>query len=94
MEDPKRLSGCAIMMHGVIEKADNVLCIPIDVDWNDAGSRVSLEGVRDCGNGWKCKEGRGCLGPAKNSMVSSRHKLTTLIGAEDLIVVDSPETLT
>jgi mannose-1-phosphate guanylyltransferase len=79
--------------HGILEKADNVLTIPIDVDWDDVGSWASLENVWDrdqCGNATKgtvlILDGRGCI-------VSSPDKVTTMLGVEDLIVVDTPDAL-
>ncbi len=79
--------------YGVMEKADNVLCIPVDVGWNDVGSGVSLEDVwgRDGrGNSFK---GEVVNLDTRNCIVSSPHKLTALIGVEDLIVVDTADVL-
>lgn len=79
--------------YGIMEKADNVLTMPIDVQWNDVGSWASLEDVwqsDDCGNATKGQviflDGKGCI-------ISSPDKLTAVIGAEDLIVVDTPDAL-
>lgn len=79
--------------YGIMEKADNVLTVPVDVQWNDVGSWSSLEDVweRDhCCNATKGQvmfiDGRGCI-------VSSPRKLTALIGVEDLIVVDTHDAL-
>lgn len=79
--------------HAVMEKADNVLCLPIDVDWNDFGSWASLEGVWDCDDGGNAIRGEVVSLRSRNCIVSSPHKLATLIGAEDLIVVDTPDAL-
>jgi mannose-1-phosphate guanylyltransferase len=79
--------------HGVMEKADNVLCLPIDVDWNDVGSWASLESVWDCDGGGNAFRGQVVSLQSRDCIVSSPHKLATLIGAENLIVVDTPDAL-
>jgi mannose-1-phosphate guanylyltransferase len=79
--------------NGILEKAKNVLTIPIDVDWDDVGSWASLGNVWDqdeFGNVTKgpvaILDGRGCI-------VSSPDKVATMIGVEDMIVVDTPDAL-
>jgi mannose-1-phosphate guanylyltransferase len=79
--------------YGIMEKANNVLTIPVNVEWNDVGSWASLEDVweRDrCGNATK---GKVMFVDAAGCVVSSPRKLTALIGVEDLIVVDTPDAL-
>jgi mannose-1-phosphate guanylyltransferase len=79
--------------YGIMEKAHNVLTIPINVDWNDVGSWASLEDVwnRDhCGNATK---GNVMFVDSASCVVSSPGKLTALIGVENLIVVDTPDAL-
>ena len=79
--------------HGVMEKADNVVCLPIDVDWNDVGCWASLESVWDCDGGGNAVRGQVVSLQSRDCIVSSPHKLATLIGAENLIVVDTPDAL-
>jgi len=79
--------------YGIMEKASDVLVIPIDVGWNDVGSWASLHEI------WaNDHEGNIILGElialaASGCVVSSPHKLTALIGVEDLVVVDTPDAL-
>jgi mannose-1-phosphate guanylyltransferase len=79
--------------YGIMEKASDVLVIPIDLGWNDVGSWASLHEV------WANDEdGNIILGElialaASGCVVSSPHKLTALIGVEDLVVVDTPDAL-
>jgi mannose-1-phosphate guanylyltransferase len=79
--------------HGIMEKADNVLCLPIDVDWNDVGSWASLDVVWDRDSGGNAIQGEAVALESRNCIVSSPHKLATLIGVEDLIVVDTSDAL-
>jgi mannose-1-phosphate guanylyltransferase len=79
--------------HGVMEKAENVVCLPIDVDWNDVGCWASLESVWDCDGGGNAVRGQVVSLQSRDCIVSSPHKLATLIGAENLIVVDTSDAL-
>jgi mannose-1-phosphate guanylyltransferase len=78
---------------GVMEKAENVLCLPIDVEWNDVGSWASLEDVWDREGGGNATKGEVVSLDSSDCIVCSPHKLTTLIGVEHLIIVDTPDAL-
>ncbi len=79
--------------HGIMEKADNVVCLPIDVNWNDVGSWASLEDVWDCDNCGNAIRGEVVSIESRGCIVSSPHKVTALIGAGNLIVVDTQDAL-
>lgn len=79
--------------HAIMEKAANVLVLPIDVEWNDVGSWASLHDVW-VKDGNKNAVSGAFLGlDATGCVVCSPHKLTTLIGVDDLIVVDTPDAI-
>ncbi len=79
--------------HGIMEKADNVLCIPVDIGWNDVGSWASLAGVRPRDRHGNVTVGWVVALDSRNCIVWSPDKLTALIGLEDLIVVETPDAL-
>lgn len=79
--------------YAIMEKASNVLCLPIDVDWNDVGSWVSLEEVWESDKAGNAGLGDVVVLDSANCIVSSTRKLTALVGVEDLIVVDTPDAL-
>jgi mannose-1-phosphate guanylyltransferase len=79
--------------YGIMEKAQKVLMIPMDVQWNDVGTWSSLHGVwPDDEKGNALNGSALCLG-SERCVVSSPHKLTILMGVKDLIVVDTPDAL-
>ncbi|HMK36509.1 MAG TPA: mannose-1-phosphate guanylyltransferase [Desulfomonilaceae bacterium] len=85
--------GAVSIDHGIMEKADNVLTLPVNVEWNDVGCWASLEDVwkqDECGNATK---GRVMFVDGKRCVVSSPGKLTAVVGVEDLIIVDTPDAL-
>ncbi len=79
--------------YGIMERADNVLSIPIDVDWNDVGSWGSLEDVWGKDESGNASKGTVIFHESVGCIVSSPGKVATIIGAEDLIVVDTPDAL-
>jgi mannose-1-phosphate guanylyltransferase len=79
--------------YGIMEKAGNVLTMPVDVQWSDVGSWASLEDVWEKDQCCNATKGRVMFIEGKSCIVSSPHKITALIGVEDLIVVDTPDAL-
>ena len=79
--------------YGVMEKASNVVCMPIDVEWNDVGTWTALEEVWSSDQGGNCTKGEVVLLGCKDCIVSSPHRLVTLIGLEELVIVDTPDAL-
>jgi mannose-1-phosphate guanylyltransferase len=79
--------------YGILEKADNVLVMPADVQWNDVGSWNALKKVWENDPDGNAFRGKLLSVQSRDCIVSSKHKLTTLIGVEDLIIVDTPDAL-
>ncbi len=63
------------------------------VNWNDVGSWASLEEVWPSDDHGNATRGLVVALDAKRCVVSSPGKLTTLIGVEDIIVVDTGDAL-
>jgi len=79
--------------YGIMENADNVLTLPIDVGWSDVGSWASLDEVWDRDSDGNAAKGRCVIVDSRGCVVSSPAKLTALIGLEDLVIVDTPDAL-
>ena len=75
--------------YGILEKARNVLVIEGQFGWSDVGSwdEVYLLSRKDAQN--NVIEGNAIAIDTNNCYVRSHEKLLTLIGVDDLIVVDS-----
>ena len=81
--------------YGVMEKADNVLLIEGDFGWSDVGSWDALweiSGKDEKGNAANCRDLFVGV-DARNSLIHSPRKLVALLGVEDLIVVDTEDSL-
>jgi mannose-1-phosphate guanylyltransferase len=81
--------------YGVMEKADNVLLVRGDFGWSDVGSWDALWEVSNKDSSGNAVHGqRQFIGiEAKNSLVHSPRKLVALVGVEDLIVVETEDSL-
>lgn len=79
----------------VMEGAQDLVVIPIDIGWSDVGSWSSLFEVLPHDENGNCIRGdRGeiILMESHNTLIVS-NKLTVAYGVEDLIIVDTPDAL-
>ncbi|HLV35099.1 MAG TPA: mannose-1-phosphate guanylyltransferase [Spirillospora sp.] len=79
----------------VMEHAEDIVVIPVDIGWNDVGSWDALFDVLKLdknGNHFKGKSPVNVIIDTKNTLVYS-DKLTVTIGIEDIIIVDTPDAL-
>lgn len=79
--------------YGVMEGAQNVAVIPVEMGWTDVGSWGSLEGLLpqdDQGNSFV---GEHIGIESRNLIVIGGTRLIATIGVEDLIVVDTDDAL-
>lgn len=79
--------------YGIMEKADNVVVIPADIDWDDVGSWAAMQSILA-----KDTSGNTCLGKhmgidTENCVIYSPQKLVATIGIKDLIIVESDHAL-
>ena len=79
--------------YGVMEKADGALLVKGTFGWSDIGSWDALYDVLS-----KDEKGNSLRGPvitidSSNSLIYSPHKLVTLVGVENLIVVETEDSL-
>ena len=81
--------------YAVMEHAEKMAVIPIEIGWNDVGSWASLYEVLKLdkhGNGFKGHHPDPVILDSKNTLVYS-DKLTVAIGIEDIIIVETPDAL-
>jgi mannose-1-phosphate guanylyltransferase len=79
----------------IMEHAENVAVIPVEIGWNDIGSWASLYEVLKLdkhGNHFKGKATANVSLDTHNTLVYS-DKLTVTIGVDDLIVIETPDAL-
>lgn len=85
------LSGGISIDHGVLEKAQNVVVIPLGIQWKDMGSILALEQIHE-----KDKHGNVVVGnsidiDSKNSLIYGNDHLIATIGLDGIAVVDTAD---
>ncbi len=74
--------------YGILEKAENVYTIKADFGWSDLGSWQSLFNILDKNSKGSVHDGEVVSVDSQNNFVISPNRLTTLIGVENLTVVN------
>jgi mannose-1-phosphate guanylyltransferase/mannose-6-phosphate isomerase len=74
-----------------MEKTQKAMVVPLDAGWNDVGAWSSVWQVQEQDHAGNATRGDVILENAKNSYVHADHRLVTLLGVEDLIVVETSD---
>jgi len=76
--------------HGVMEHADNVVCLRGDFGWDDVGSWSSVANYRDADDDGNITSGTVVLSDAKNNIVfGDGDRMIAAVGVHDLVIVQS-----
>ncbi|NLF11256.1 MAG: NTP transferase domain-containing protein [Anaerolineaceae bacterium] len=82
--------------YGVMEKAERVVTVPVDVGWNDVGNWAALSALLEAGEDGNVVRGPGrVLAPGSKGcyLYASKGRLVAAVGLEDFVVVDTPDAL-
>ncbi|MEW5784927.1 MAG: mannose-1-phosphate guanylyltransferase/mannose-6-phosphate isomerase [Bacillota bacterium] len=79
--------------YGILEKAAQVTVIPTGLTWSDVGSWEAYHRVSDKDETGNCLQGEVLARDTRNSLVIARSRLTGVIGAENLVVIDTDDAL-
>ena len=74
-----------------MEKTDCGAVVPLDAGWSDVGSWSALWSVQNKDTNGNATQGDVWLHNTRNALVRAETRLVTVIGGEDLIVVESPD---
>lgn len=77
--------------YAVMEKTDAAVVIPLDADWNDVGSWSALWDVTTKDEKGNAVKGDVFTHDTQNCFIHSTNKLVTVIGATDLIIVETDD---
>lgn len=77
--------------HGVMERADNVVVLPVDFAWNDVGSWESIRDVHAADAKGNVLIGDHVMIESSNNIVFSPKRMVGVIGMSDVVVVDSED---
>ena len=79
--------------YAVMEKTDKAVVIPLDAGWNDIGSWSALWDVTPKDASGNAISGDVLTIDTQNSFIYSDDKLVTVIGVQDLVVVNTKDAL-
>ena len=79
--------------YGVMEKAELVYVMKADLGWSDVGSWDEVATLAEKDSEGNKFEGHVINVNSKNSFVKSKEKLIALVGVEDLIVVETEDSI-
>ena len=77
--------------YAVMEKTDKAVVIPLDAGWNDVGSWSALWDVTDKDVFGNAISGDVLTVDTHNSFIHAQSKLVAIIGAHDLVVVETDD---
>jgi len=77
--------------HGLMEKADNVALVPVDMGWSDVGTWSALHELCPADARGNVILGRALDLDSRDSLVFSQDRLVATIGLQDMIVVDTAD---
>lgn len=82
--------------YAIMEKADNMVVIPVDIGWSDVGSWASLYDVLEqdkFGNCFKGTDEDDRIILETRNFLAFTQKLTVAIGVKDIVVVETDDAL-
>jgi mannose-1-phosphate guanylyltransferase len=79
--------------YAVMEKTNNSVVIPLNTSWSDIGSWESLWTLKEKDKEGNVTDGDIMIHDVKNTYVSSSNKLVSVIGVDNLVIVDTEDSL-
>jgi mannose-1-phosphate guanylyltransferase / mannose-6-phosphate isomerase len=77
--------------HGIMEKADNVALVPVDLGWSDVGTWSALHDLVAADDRGNVLLGRVLDLGSRDSLIFSQDRLVGTIGLDNMIVVDTAD---
>jgi mannose-1-phosphate guanylyltransferase len=82
--------------YGIMEKAGDVVTLPVDIGWNDVGNWAALSALLEAGANGNVVRGPGrVLAPGSQGcyLYAAGGRLVAAVGLDDFVVVDTPDAL-
>ena len=93
--DPERFAASPSdsIDYAVMEKTDKAMMVPLDAGWSDVGSWAALYDISSKDDDGNATSGDTVLQGCRNSLVSSESRLVAAVGVEDLVVVETKDSV-
>jgi mannose-1-phosphate guanylyltransferase/mannose-6-phosphate isomerase len=79
--------------YAVMEKTDKAMMVPLDAGWSDVGSWTALYDISAKDEAGNATSGDAILEGCRNSLVSSESRLVAAVGVDDLVVVETKDSV-
>jgi mannose-1-phosphate guanylyltransferase/mannose-6-phosphate isomerase len=79
--------------YALMEKSDKCVVVPLDANWSDLGSFLSLYDVSTKDNNANVIKGDVLAENTKNSYIETANRLVATLGVENMIIIDTPDAL-
>lgn len=79
--------------YALLERSNHVYVVPAEFAWSDIGSWDAMAALLPADAAGNVVEGDALLVDAKNCFVRSGHRFTAVVGLDDVLVVDTPDSL-
>lgn len=77
--------------YAVMERSNQVSVVPLDAGWNDVGSWSAIWEIADKDSQGNASRGDVMLEATSNSYVHSEHRLVSVLGLDNVIVVETAD---
>ncbi len=77
--------------YAVMEKTEDAVVVPLDAGWSDVGSYSALWEVCQQDEQQNVLKGDVIAHDTTNSYIHSQNKLVTILGVDNLVVIDTPD---
>ena len=93
--DAERFAACPSdsIDYAVMEKTDEAMMVPLDAGWSDVGSWSALYDISAKDDAGNASSGDAILEGCRNSLVSSESRLVAAVGLEDVVVVETKDSV-
>jgi mannose-1-phosphate guanylyltransferase len=79
--------------YGVMEKAEQIACVPGEFGWSDVGSFAALPDVRPVDSNGNVSQGDNVLVDCRGCVIVGGKRPIAVIGLEDIVIVDAGDTI-
>ena len=79
--------------YAVMEKTSNAAVVPLDAGWDDIGTWDSIWKINDKDDSGNVCRGDVLLEQAENNLVLSNHRHVSVVGVEDIVVVETSDSV-
>ena len=79
--------------YGIMEHAENILCVPVDFGWSDLGSWAAAYDLSKKDEHKNAIDGDTVIVNSSSCLVKGSDKLIALVGVDNLIVVDAGDAI-